>query len=405
MKAKGIQHILRCIAVVTASLILISAAHAASKFKVLHYFGKSPAANPAGGLVADSAGNLYGMTFWNRRRDFGVVYKLAPASGGTWSYSVLHAFDGSQGQQEPSGGVLLDSSGNLYGTIRYGGPLALGTVFELSPSGKGWQAEVLHNFGASGDVGEPTGALTMDKAGNLYGKGPLGGAYTHGGVFQLKRSGNTWQETVIHSFNGSDGDSPVGDLAWDSAGNLYGTTVLGGAAGSGVVYQLTPVSGGDWTETVLYSFAATHVEADPTAGVVIDTAGNLYGASGGTNSCQAGCGTVYRLRSSMGHWTHTVLHTFKGPDGQQPVGVVLDSASNLYGTTVAGGRMNQGIVFKLSQSGNTWTETILHSFDQRHGAQPIGGLIFDQQGVLYGTTFYGGLGKNPGYGVVFSLTP
>jgi uncharacterized repeat protein (TIGR03803 family) len=406
MKAKSLQPVLRWAGVLTVSLILITAAHAANQYKVLHYFGNRPAAFPEVGLVADSAGNLYG-TALGGSQSFGVIFKLTPGSGGKWSYRVIHRFTGPDGH-DPSASLILDSLGNLYGMTQLGGAHNLGTVFELSPSVGSWKEQVLYSFGAtSTDLTTPVSALLFDASGNLYGTAYMGGTNGKGGVFQLKPSGNAWQETVIYNFTGPDGAFPSNSLISDSQGNFYSTTGYGGGPGFGVVYELTPHSGGSWTETVLHSFTGGADGATPFGGVVFDAAGNLYGATfqGGLTSCNGGygCGTVFQLTPSMGQWTHTVLHAFDDSDGAFSFGVVLDSAGNLYGTTEEGGHNRQGVVFKLSPSGNSWTETVLHFFNGKRGANPLCALIFDQQGVLYGTTNHGGIGS--GNGVVFSLTP
>jgi uncharacterized repeat protein (TIGR03803 family) len=408
MKAKSLQPVLRWAVVLTASLILISAAHAANQYKVLHRFGDLPAKVPDGGLVADSAGNLYGTTFYSNSGcntyGCGTVFMLTRESGGAWKYSVIHRFKGRDGAH-PAASLILDSSGNLYGTTSYGETKNKATVFELSPSGSHWKETVLHNFGAK-ELEGPDGALIFDAAGNLYGTAAGGGTKGNGGVFQLKHSGNTWQETVIYKFSGgADGSVPMGDLVSDSAGNLYSTTYQGGQASQGVVIELAP-SGGGWTETVLHSFTGFNAGdgAYPRGGVVFDTLGNLYGTtySGGTYmNCAAACGTVYELTPSMGTWTETVLHSFNGSDGAGPYGdLVLDSAENLYATTSYGGGPDAGVVFKLSRSGNSWTEITLHVFDWKGETNPLSGLILDQ-GILYGTAF----GFNQDYGAVFSITP
>jgi uncharacterized repeat protein (TIGR03803 family) len=409
MKAKSLQPILRWAAVITASLILMSAAQAVNQYKVLHYFGNRPARYPRAGLVADAAGNLYGTTASGSSGgkkcggSCGVVFKLTRGSGGTWGYSVIYRFHYTDGSS-PMSSLIFDSSGNLYGTTVAGGTYGMGTVFELSPSGSIWKHQVLYSFGAtSNDLGYPEVGVVLDASGNLYGTASTG----EGGVFELKRSGNQWQETVIYKEN----SQHFGSLVWDSAGNLYGTTSYGGTNGQGDVFELTPSSGGGWTSSVLYSFAGGADGIAPyRSGVVFDAAGNLYGTTGlgGLKSCkpQAGCGTVFQLTPSMGRWTHSVLHAFNGSDGRSPEGgVVLDSAGNVYGTTQDGGHQHQGVVFKLSRSGNSWIETMLHFFNARNGANPEAGLIFDQQGILYGTAGYGGIGGRYGYGVIFSITP
>lgn len=229
-------------------------------------------------------------------------------------------------------------------------------------------------------------------------------------MFELKPSGSKWNETVLYTFTGSsDGGQPAGSLVFDSGGSLYGTASSGGTSGSGVVFKLTP-SGGSWTESVLYNFAGGSDGGNPQSGVIFDAAGNSYGT---TQFGGLGGGTVFELSPSHGGWTENVLYTFcsvsQCADGSQPLaGLTFDSAGNLYGTTSNGGASSEGVVYKLTQSGSSWTETVLHSLSGSDGAQPHGGVILDQQGVVYGTAKYGGntaCDLGVGCGVVFEITP
>jgi uncharacterized repeat protein (TIGR03803 family) len=320
---------------------------------------------------------------------------------------VIYRFNGSDGEW-PIGSLISDPSGNLYGITEFGGAMQQGTIFELSPSGNNWKEKVLYSFDLP--PGLLAGGLLMDGNGNLYGNSQSGGKNSKGEVFELSPSGNQWKYTAIYTFSGgADGSGPSAGLGQDSSGNLYGTTANGGPSGFGTVFELTP-SGSGWAETVLYSFSLGRGGNTPLGGVILDTAGNLYGTTiyGGLFKCKGGngCGTVFQLTPSMGHWTHSVLHAFDRSDGQTPqYNLTFDSARSLYGATSAGGKANAGVVFKLSRSGNSWTESVVHSFNQTKGAAPIGGLILDQSGVIYGTAQDGGLGGNGGYGVAFSITP
>jgi uncharacterized repeat protein (TIGR03803 family) len=406
MKQNGLRAALTStFGVAVVILMVVSSARASTKYKVLHYFLDKPASSPQAALVADSAGNLYGTTrFSSTGCQCGAVFKLTPQSGGRWSYNVIHLFKGPDGET-PVGSLILDSLGNLYGTTQSGGAHGNGTVFELSPSGSKWTEKVLYSFGAtSNDLQAPLGALTFDTSGNLYGTASSGGPYlVQGGVFELKPFGKRWHETVIYDFTGGDdGGVPMGNLAWDSAGNLYSTAFNGGDTGFGVVFELSPSSRGNWTESVLYAFTDGEDGEGPQSGVVFDGLGNLYGTTY-FNSLEFGA--VFELTPSIGSWTLSLPYTFCQKvgceDGATPVaGLVIDSAGNLYGTTQQGGADGDGIVFRLSQSGNNWTESVVHSFDGTHGGGPNAALILDKQ-VLFGTT--GGGGVN-GYGVAFSLT-
>jgi uncharacterized repeat protein (TIGR03803 family) len=420
MKPKAAQVVTFVFAVVATALALVNSAQAAHKFRVLHHFLNKPAFSPGSALVADAAGNLYGVAVSTTSGEAdtcgqygcgGVVFKLTRESGGKWNYSIIHRFQGPDGSK-PAGSLIFDSVGNLYGTTSDGGAHDYGTVFELSPSAGKWKERVLHSFaGYPNDLDTPIGALTFDASGNLYGTASNEGTSSPGGIFELKTSGNGWQETVLYSFTGgSDGSNPyTSKVVFDSAGNLYGTTLFGGAYGGGVVYELTP-AGGSWTETVLHSFTGGADGGDAASGVIFDATGNLYGTtvSGGIkNSCGGGgCGTVFELSQSMGNWTLSVLHYFNHSqnkyDGQWPYApLVFDSAGSLYGATAQGGYYGNGMVYRLSQSGGKWKRTTLHSFDNTDGQEPYAGLIIDQQGVLYGAAGGGGAG----YGVLFSITP
>ena len=284
------------------------------------------------------------------------------------------------------------------------------------------QERVLHNFnGTDGDV--PAAGLIFDNNGNLYGttsQGGTGNCYNGygdihcGTVFELSPiQGGGWTETVLYSFNwngnGTDGTAPLAGLIFDAAGNLYGTTYNGGTSADGTVFELTPAAGGTWTEKVLWSFGNGTDGTAPLAGLIFDAAGNLYGTtvSGGTY----GNGTVFELTPAAGGtWTEKVLWSFgNGTDGYQPfAGLIFDAAGNLYGTTSEGGTyLYNGTVFELTPTaGGGWTEQVLHSFNYNgtDGVWPYAGLIFDAAGNLYGTTESGG-GGTYGSGTVFELTP
>jgi uncharacterized repeat protein (TIGR03803 family) len=400
------------LALLAASTLMFTVrAQAASPITVLHALSGSPE-YPAGGLVADSSGNLYGTTSAsNGGCGCGTVFELTPQAGGGWQFSVIHEFTYSDGSQ-PFASLIIDASGNLYGTTNAGGAHNLGTVFALHPAVSGWKERVLYSFGASsGDLQSPYGSLTMDAAGNLYGTTASGGTSRLcgagcGGVFKLTRSGAQWNESVLYNFiDGLDGGQPLANLIWDSAGNLYGTTALGGANGEGVVFELSPSTSGSWTETTLYAFAGSSDGSQPHSGLLFDSTGSLYGTTsvGGNTLCDGpGCGTVFKLApQGAGSWAFSVLFTFDGSNGGSPqAGLVSDAAGNLYGTGT-GGKNNYGVVFGLSPSGSNWTESFA-SFNLKNGSGPQGQLILNN-GVLYGTTENGGAGQLPGNGVVFAL--
>jgi uncharacterized repeat protein (TIGR03803 family) len=339
--------------------------------KILHSFndnGKDGYA-PGGNLIFDSAGNLYGTasggTGLCKESNYvigcGMVFELMPQSDGSWKEKVLHNFfnKGEEGM-DPSGGLVFDSAGNLYGGTTYSGvPDGGGTIYELSPTAGGdWTFAVIYYFA----TGNPQGNLILDSHGNLYGTAGYAGTYLYGMAYELSPSaGGTWTETVLHSFDqnqdGTDGACPCSSLIFDSAGNLYGTTVRGGVynEGDGTVFELSPAAGGSWTETIIHNFDCHSDGCAPTASLVFDAAGNLHGTTtnGGAGSCPYGngCGTVFELSpQSGGTWAEPALHSFgAGAYGAIPFSnLILDSAGNLYGTTSKGGSSKDGTVFEIT---------------------------------------------------------
>lgn len=327
----------------------------------------------AAALVADKSGNLYSTTgvggtgtcVNGGATGCGTIFELErPASpGGAWTHLVLYSFTGNpsgkgNGDGNLPSGVVFDGAGNLYGTTDGGGfcytpfdsgPICYGTVFKLAaPSSPGgtWTESVLHRFSPEGDS-NPHGGVILDARGNLYGTAYLDGAFGFGGVFELMApgaAGGAWTETTLYDFDSIDGGAPNGSLVFDGAGNLYGTTLIGGTANMGTVFQLAPPasSGGSWTETVLYSFQSSPDGNSPLANVIFDKNGNLLSTTwqGGNYGYQGG--TVFELTpptSQGAEWTETVLHMFgAGNDGVQPTdGVIFGLGGALYGTTTYGG--------------------------------------------------------------------
>jgi uncharacterized repeat protein (TIGR03803 family) len=412
MRGKRVFIGLRALAIFAVSL-LVTSSWAATNWneKVLYNFGNGADGKyPASGLIRDAAGNLYGTTVGGPHPPSGTVFELSPTQGGGWTETVLYTFGGLPDGAEPWAGLIFDAAGNLYGTTSQGGNYLYGTVFELMPNGSGgWTETVLHSFGSGTDGYQPlNGSLMFDAAGNLYGTTQEGGTAGGGTVFELTPNGSGgWTETVLHSFgSGTDGRFPLAGLIFDAAGDLYGTTELGGNSNAGTVFELTPNGGGGWTETVLHRFGNGTDGAEPWAGLIFDARGNLYGTTFQGGNYLGG--TVFELTpNGSGGWAETVLHSFgKGTDGYQPTygSLIFDAAGNLYGTTQLGGSSNSGTVFELTPDGSGgWAETLLDSFDATDGQRfPWAGLIFDAAGNLYGTTYGGG---TYGHGTVFELTP
>jgi uncharacterized repeat protein (TIGR03803 family) len=361
--------------------------------------GVQPMASP----IVDSQGNVYGTTYFGGDSSScgsagcGTVFKVSA----TGSETVLHSFNFADGAN-PEGALIMDMQGNVYGTTSQGGRFGrtcdtdnpCGTVFEITPSGT---ETTLHNFRgplitAPAPVHDgyyPWAGLIMDTQGNLYGTTYTGGPDNLGTVFELTAPGSggaTWNESILHSFDFTQGWNPTCSLVMDAHGNLYGTTSQGGEANWGTVFKLAP----NGTATELYAFTGGEDGGGPYAGLIMDAQGNLYGT---------GIDVVFELTPDG---TETVLHTFgQSGDGYEArAGLVMDSEGNLYGTTVyGGGPDNLGTVYKVTPSG---TETVLHAFSGPDGGYPWGGLAFDVQGNLYGTTSVGGAN---GQGTVFKLTP
>jgi uncharacterized repeat protein (TIGR03803 family) len=417
---------------------------------VLYKFqGERDGAMPLFGVIFDRYGDLYGATYnggdlacFYADDGCGTVFELAPTSGGDWKYSLIYPFPIGKDGIDPSG-LVADASGNLYGATSWGPGAECGTVYELTPSlHAAWKEHILYQFKCRASGGMwPASSLIFDSAGNLYGTTGGGGIFGNacgnagcGTVFQLSPSSNgAWTERGLYNFTGNaDGYSPAAGLVFDAAGNLYGTTEYGGSgqcfnppsAGCGAVYELSPTSGGSWTETTLHTFmGGPNDGAFPAAALSFDPAGNLYGTTtkGGNGPCSdkdnnLGCGTVFEFSpGSGGVWTENVLYNF--PNAYLPNGLAMDSQGNLYTTTLWGGTSQYcngcGAVYQFSPgSGGHWNATLIYSFGgfASDGQSPLGALAFDKSGNLYGTTFYGGSsscgpGGSGGCGTVFQLSP
>jgi uncharacterized repeat protein (TIGR03803 family) len=420
--------------VMCVSLAIVPGALALSNEQKLRNFNDTHGywgTSPSSALAFDSAGNLYGTTATGganhslcKGNGCGTVFELIPGTNGKWSEKLLHSFNGKDGM-EPTANLILDAAGNIYGTTFYGGDLGCrdgggngcGAVFELIPGANGkWAEKVLHRFGGK-DGFTASAALVFDAKGNLYGTTLGGGAYGGGTVFELTPNGTgQWTESLLYSFSsGSNngGFNPYSGVIFDTQGNLYGTAVNGGTYNHGAVFELSPGANGQWTEKVLHIFGYRRDGFYPYGGLVFDAAGNLYGTGydGGTY----GYGAIFQMTPGTdGQWTETVLYNFgsRRNDGWLPVGnLIFDPSGNLYGSTYAGGVQSSacdnygcGTVFELSPGANgTWTEQVLHRFGKgKDGANPQFGPILDSTGNLYGTTPLGG---TYGYGTAFKITP
>ena len=442
-------------------LLLISnfvneAAAAKRNEALLHRFGgrvSGDGAGPIAGLIMDQAGNFYGTTSEGgtgpcRGPDpigCGTIFELSPPStkGSPWTETVLYNFVGGSDGYEPTGALVFDSAGNLYGTTFFGGKgscqdgslVHCGTAFELKPPsipGGTWTEHVIYRFAGGSDGYWPASGLVFDSAGNLYGTTEVGGnsscsSLGCGTVFQLRPPsgvGGSWTKTALYNFaDVPDASTPIASLIFDSVGNLYGTTSNGGASNLGSVFELSLLTSpqGNWSESVLYSFGGGSDGERPQAGLWIDSKGDLYGTtgSGGTSSCSSGCGTVFELSQSGPLWQETILWRFMGGnDGIQPSSsLIADGDGNLYGTTLDGGTTSVcasgtegcGTIFKLTPP--SWTESVIYSFKGGFGdgVAPTG-VVLGSQGALFGTSQGGGIScpyDNHGFGcgTIFGVIP
>lgn len=399
------------IAIAIFIALALAGAAQAQTFSVIHSFtGGADGYEPFAGVTIDQAGNLYGTT---TEYIYGSVFSMKQRNG-AWILNTLYHW--TFPEWIPQGRPVIGPGGALYGTTSTGGngdcgEFGCGTVYAARPPQTvcrtvscPWSANLVSFEQVNGDtVGfvDPV----FDSAGNMYVTTITGGGNYDGNVVQLTRSGGgVWTPSSIFDFNGDNGLYPYSGVIFDAQGNIYGTTWSGGANQDGTVYRLVQ-SGGSWNLETLHTFNATDGKA-PVGGLVFDQAGNLYGTTewGGSG----GGGTVFELSPSNGGWTFTVLHSFTGPYGPFST-LAIDASGNLYGTTYADGAYNVGSVFKLTRNGGGWTFTDLHDFTGgSDGANPVGGVTLGGGADLYGTAAGGGLqncsGQVRGCGVVWEIT-
>jgi uncharacterized repeat protein (TIGR03803 family) len=338
---------------------------------------------------------------------FAAMTFLYSATSEAQTELTLYNFTGGSDGGDPLSNLVMDPAGNLYGTTFVAGAYGAGEVFELKHnSNGGWAETVLYSFTGGADGANPYYAgVVFDASGNLYGTTVGGGSSNFGTVFELMRSGSNWDEKVLYSFaGGADGASPYAGLLFDTAGNLYGTTYYGGSYNDGTVFELMRGSDGQWTEELIYTFDETNGDS-PAGGLIFDREDNLYGVTQGGGDSNAG--VAYKLTpSSSGGWNGQTLYSFTGgTDGSGPYAerLVFDRKGNLYGTTNGGGAFQAGTVFQLSRTKDFWKETVLYSFDPSVAGNPTSGLIFDSKENLYGTCANGN-GEST-VGALFKLSP
>jgi uncharacterized repeat protein (TIGR03803 family) len=416
--AKSTQAVLLLLAGM-ASSVAARPAQAQSETVLYNFTGGSDGGSSNSRLTADGKGNFYGTTFYGGLPSgglgYGTVFELSPKGNGGWAETVIYSFPvGGKDGGNPSGYLIFDSVGNLYGTTLYGGKgcasNGCGVVFELSPTGSSWKEKVLYKFvGGADDGAYPVEGLVMDLAGNLYGTTSSGGSAGGGTVFELSPSGSRWKERVIYT-SGTDvyGIGIAAGLTMDPSGNILG-------ANYDSVFELSPDGNGGWNPTILHTFTGPVSEDSAYFGQVgtpvLDQAGDIYG----TTIVGGSWGGVYKLSPAKnGRWKEKTIHSFSGyladHDGTSPGGaLVINAAGNIYGATGNGGIYNsQGTVFELAApvGSGKYEHKILWNFGATgDGANPNGGLIQDSAGNLYGTTASGGSGRAFATGVVFEVTP
>jgi hypothetical protein len=403
----------------------------AQTFTVLHTFtGGADGGAPYAGMIIGSGGNLYGTTLVGGTGSCsgvrgstgcGTIFEVKKHNN-SWIFNPLYSFQGATDGAFPSYPLTLGPNGTYYGTTPQGGEGSCniigspgcGTVFNAGPDPTPprtplpeFRESALYRFTGGSDGASPYSTVIFDQAGNIYGTTAFGGANRVGTVFELSSAGGgNYTETVLYNFTGgSDGASPYDGLILDSLGNLYGTTASGGTDGYGVVFELSPVGGDHYTETVLYGFTGGNDGATPYAGVAMDSAGNLYGNT--TYRGAGNGGTVYELIPNGGNWSFNLLYSAPA-NGNAFDRVTLDSSGNLYETIVMAGAFGYGQALELARSGSNWTFIDLHDFTNgSDGAYPVGGLLIDSSGNVYGTASAGpgtGCGGS-GCGVVWEIIP
>src|SRR6266446_3218542 len=331
---------------------------------------------------------------------FAVIATSVAVVRAAGTTEIIYSFAGEVDGEYADTDLVIDSTGNLYGTTVLGGDFGGGTVWQLTSSDTGWIHTVLYSFTGGADGGEPYKGVTLDAQGNLYGTAVTGGTGgCEGGcgvAYKLTHSGGNWNFTVIHTFTGgTDGSSGSAGRLLLHAGRLYGVATTGGANGKGTAYELKPSHAGEWTLKTIYAFQGQPDAGFPYGGLLLGTSGKLYGTTyyDGANNL----GSVYELsRTAMGGWKERVLYSFQGgSDGQNSLSnLVIDAAGNLYGTTSEGGAScSCGTIFKLTPGPNgIWTESVAHRFQgPPDGAFPYNGMVTGAAGNFYGATVHGGV--------------
>jgi len=410
------------VSIAFVAVIALTSLAGTQTYTVLHTFSNGgDGGSPQAMLARDSAGRLYGTTLTGGS-GFGTIFRMTQQNG-SWFLSTLYEFAGNNGNNDGAGPyarVVFGSNGSLYGTTVSGGGgsgcgdlgyAGCGTVFNLQPPvtvcksiSCYWRETVLYRFATGPGGVYPFGGVAFDRAGNMYGTTELGGVgFDEGTVYELSPSGGGWVGSVLDSFQGSSnsGGNPYDGLVLDSSGNLYGSLRTNGTLGNGqgLLFELSNTGSG-WMENAIYELAGNN-GSQPFGGLIFDGSGNLYG----TTSCggSGGGGTVFELTPSGGGYQFNLLYSFSGPcQGGPADSLAMDSAGNLYGTAYRDGANDLGSVFKLTHSDGGWTYTDLHDFaGGSDGCEPNGGVVVDSQGNVYGTT----TGCGTEFGTVWKIAP
>lgn len=385
-------------ALATTALVCASGASEAGSGETAIYTfaGGNDGGFPQGGLVADKKGNFYGVTTSDGADHNGVIFEISKTAPKTWSETTLYAFTGGSDGGVPQAGLMIDGKNKLFGTTYQGGADGYGTVFELHRHNGKWKYKVLWTFTGGNDGGLPSGRLSMDSAGNLYGTATEGGTGVVGVVFELSpppAGSTTWTQTVLYNFTGnSDGGEPMGNVLVGSDGNLYGTTAGYGQYNYGTVYSLVQ-DAGQWNFSLLHAFEGGSDGEVPRDGLMQDGNGVLYGTTAGFDNSY---GNVFSMNTDGSNYN--VIYTIAGGQGYTGNGpwqtVTMDSAGNLYGATYADGESANGEIFKLTPGANNqWTASVLYTFPGGAGSQyPYSTVLIDKHDNLYGTS-YGSAGQ------------
>jgi uncharacterized repeat protein (TIGR03803 family) len=385
----------------------------AQTLTTLHLFTGSHDGEYPIGLSIDAHGNLYGAT--GAFSSGGSVFQMKRQGTG-WILNSLHDFVAMSDGSTPGGRPVFGPDGSLYGVTEFGGTFTnqcqggCGLVYRLSPPPTAcksatcpWVETVLYRFAGNSDGATPSGELSFDQSGNIYGTTAYGGTNSNGTVFELTPSNGGYTEQVIYRFTdtGVDGFAPVGGVTLDSSGNVFGTTEFGGATncqdGCGTIFMLQPFNGG-WAENTLYTFLGGSDGQNPVAHLLRNGTDTFYGGTSGAPFVNNG--TAFEFTYSPFGMSYSVIYNF---DSYGPwATLTMDTAGNLYGTTQNGGTDGNGTAFELTLEGQTWTQTVLHNFTGgTDGGGPVATLVLDANGNLYGTAEGGGMQD---YGTVYEIT-